>query len=103
MGLDSGVKGNIAMKLNQDEVHYTDESLEFGESVSDFLPSPDELAQAERRVKITISLSAESVEYFQCVADQHRVSYQKLIRRLLDEYVRMQKMRTGHRYNLAAD
>jgi predicted DNA binding CopG/RHH family protein len=91
------------MKVNQDEVHYMDEPLEFGESIRDFLPSPDELAQAERRVKITISLSAESVEYFQGVADRHRVSYQKLIRRLLDEYVRLQKMRAGHRFNLAAD
>lgn len=91
------------MKLEQDEIDYTDEPLEFGESVRDFLPSPEELAQAERRVKITISLSAESVEYFQSMAAHHQVSYQKLIRRLLDEYVRTQKVRARHRYNLAAD
>jgi predicted DNA binding CopG/RHH family protein len=87
------------MKLNQDEVVYTDEPIELGEIVPDFLPSPEELARAEHRVKITIALSSESLEYFQNLAHKHQVSYQKMIRRLLDEYVRAQKMKAEHRQN----
>ena len=91
------------MKLNQDEVIYTDEPIELGENVSDFLPSPEELAGAERRVKITIALSSESLEYFQTIAHKHQVSYQRMIRRLLDEYVRVQKMKVSYMQNGAIE
>ena len=91
------------MKLDHDEERYTEESLELGETVPDFLPSPEELARAERRVKITIALSAESLEYFQQVARQHHIAYQKMIRRLFDAYVRAEKVRTHTRKTMAAD
>jgi len=54
--------------------------------VTDFLPSPEELVFREETVKITIALSKTSVEFFKHEADKHHISYQKMIRRLLDEY-----------------
>ena len=55
--------------------------------VKDFLPSPEELAFKEETVKVTISLSKASIEFFKNEAKRHHTQYQKMIRRLLDEYV----------------
>jgi predicted DNA binding CopG/RHH family protein len=79
-------------------VQYT-ENEELGELqvVPDFLPSPQELAaRAKRgtRVKVTITLENESVDFFKQIAKENRVSYQKMIRMLLDEYVQRQKHHT---------
>ena len=54
--------------------------------VADFLPSPEELVFREETVKVTSALSKASVEFFKNEADKHHTSYQKMIRRLLDEY-----------------
>ncbi|KAA3657056.1 MAG: CopG family transcriptional regulator [Chloroflexi bacterium] len=54
--------------------------------VADFLPAPEELAFKEATVKVTIALSKASVDFFKQEAAKHQVSYQKMIRRLLDEY-----------------
>jgi len=37
-------------------------------------------------VKVTITLSRESVEFFKQQAKKHHTPYQKMIRRLLDAY-----------------
>jgi predicted DNA binding CopG/RHH family protein len=52
----------------------------------DFLPAPDELVFQDDTVKITITLSRSSVEFFKCEAKKHHTQYQKMIRRLLDVY-----------------
>ena len=54
--------------------------------IPDFLPSPEELALKEETVKITISLSKASIEFFKNEAKKYNTQYQKMIRRLLDEY-----------------
>jgi predicted DNA binding CopG/RHH family protein len=54
--------------------------------VADFLPPPAELAFREETVKVTIALSKASIDFFKNQAAQNHVPYQKLIRRLLDEY-----------------
>ena len=54
--------------------------------IPDFLPTPEELALKEETVKITISLSKASVEFFKNEAKKYNTQYQKMIRRLLDEY-----------------
>ena len=59
--------------------------------VSDFLPSPYQLAFKEKTVKVTIALSKSSVEYFKKQAQTYHTPYQKMIRRLLDEYVTRQE------------
>lgn len=56
----------------------------------DGLPSLDELAHNEETVKVTITLSKLSVEFFKSEARARSTQYQKMIRRLLDEYVQRQ-------------
>ena len=69
------------------KIKYSDEPMGKTRRVKDFLPSPAELALKEDTVKITISLSKASVDFFKKEARQHKTQYQKMIRRLLDEYV----------------
>jgi len=54
--------------------------------ISDFLPSPEELALKDETVKVTIALSKTSIDFFKTEAKKHNTQYQKMIRRLLDEY-----------------
>lgn len=79
------------MSKNKEAMKSTDEPIEFGERVPDFLPSPRELAEADEVVKITIALSKSSVAFFKQAAEENNSSYQKMIRRLLDEYVHRQE------------
>ena len=72
-------------------IQYSDEPLGEIELISDFLPSPDELALKNQNTKVTISLSSESIAYFKSAAKKHHMQYQKMIRQLLDEYVAHQK------------
>lgn len=67
---------------------YKDEPLGRLEIVSDFLPPPDQLVLRDDGVKITISLSKRSVDFFKRHAARSKVPYQKMIRTLLDGYVR---------------
>ena len=72
-------------------IQYSNEPLGDLKVVSDFLPSPEELALKQKNTKVTISLSSESVAYFKETAKKHHMQYQKMIRQLLDEYVAHQK------------
>jgi len=54
--------------------------------IPDFLPSPEQLALKDETVKVTIALSKNSVDFFKTEARRHHTQYQKMIRRLLDEY-----------------
>ena len=54
--------------------------------VKDFLPPPEELVRPEKTVKVTISLSRLSVEFFKMMARKHHTKYQKMIRKVLDGY-----------------
>ncbi len=67
-------------------IKYTDEPLGKIKVVDDFLPSPEELAFKEDNVKVTITLSKASVDFFKKEAKKQHVQYQKMIRRLLDLY-----------------
>jgi len=68
------------------KIKYTDEPIGKVKVVTDFLPSPEELALKDETVKVTISLSKASIEFFKNEAKKHNTQYQKMIRRLLDEY-----------------
>jgi predicted DNA binding CopG/RHH family protein len=59
--------------------------------VKDFLPTPEELVFREESIKVTISLSKKSVDFFKTEADRHHTQYQRMIRNLLDAYVDTQK------------
>ncbi len=67
------------------KIRYTDERLDM-EVIPDFLPPPDRLVLKEETVKVTISLSRPSVEFFKKRARAQRTPYQRMIRRVLDLY-----------------
>ncbi len=69
------------------KTEYTDEPMGKVKVIKDFLPSPEELAFKEETIKITISLSKASVDFFKKEANLYHTQYQKMIRRLLDEYI----------------
>ena len=54
--------------------------------IPDFLPSPEELVLKDETIKVTISLSKMSVDFFKREAKKYNTQYQKMIRRLLDDY-----------------
>jgi predicted DNA binding CopG/RHH family protein len=68
------------------KIKYTDEPMDELRVVKDFLPSPDQLVLKEDNVKVTISLSKSSINFFKNEAKKHRISYQKVIRRVIDFY-----------------
>ncbi len=72
------------------KITYTDEPMGQVKVTTDFLPSPEELALKEETVKVTISLSKRSVEFFKGEAKKYNTQYQKMIRRLLDDYAARQ-------------
>ena len=69
------------------KIKYTDEPLGDIRVISDFLPSPEELAFREESVKVTISLSKKSIDFFKSEAGKHHTQYQRMIRQLIDAYV----------------
>ena len=78
-----GGKGERYMKS---KIKYTDEPLGKLKVIDDFLPPPEGLVFKEENVKVTITLSKASVEFFKKEAKKQHVQYQKMIRRLLDLY-----------------
>lgn len=67
-------------------IQYTNEPIGEVRVVRDFLPPPDQLVFQEEAIKVTLALSRRSVEFFKAEAARHRTQYQKMIRRLLDQY-----------------
>lgn len=70
----------------KNEINYTDGPIDEVRIIDDFLPAPEVLAFREETVKVTIALSKLSLDFFKEEASKHQVSYQRMIRRLLDEY-----------------
>jgi hypothetical protein len=72
-------------------VHYTDDFHELdtlGPRVADTLPPPERLVVPEEGVKVTLTLSAQSVAFFKDIARKQHVPYQRMIRALIDEYTK---------------
>ena len=65
---------------------YTNEPLGRIKVVEDFLPPPEMLVLREDGVKVTLSLSKRSIDFFKSRAARSKVPYQKMIRSLLDNY-----------------
>lgn len=66
-------------------IKYANEPVK-AEVIADFLPPPEQLVVNEDGVKVTISLSRRSVDFFKVAAERNNTSYQRMIRRLLDTY-----------------
>lgn len=75
----------------REKTNYTNEPIGNVEIIRDFLPSPEELAFRDEGVKITLSLSRKSVDFFKSEAAKHQTQYQRMIRKLLDAYVDAQQ------------
>ena len=73
------------------KIKYADEALGKFKIVKDFLPPPEELVFKEDNVKVTLSLSKSTIEFFKNQAKKNHTQYQKMIRRLLDVYTAMQR------------
>lgn len=70
----------------KNRIKYTDEPLGQLKVIKDFLPPPSELVFKEDGVKVTMTLSKSSVEFFKRMANKYHTPYQKMIRRLVDIY-----------------
>ncbi len=72
-------------------VRYTEGEIGRLRVIEDFLPPPDKLVPREENVKVTLSLSRRSVDFFKREAAKQRVPYQRMIRALVDEYTARQQ------------
>ena len=70
----------------KNKITYTDEPMGKVRIITDVLPSAAQLAFKEEKVKVTISLSKASLDFFKEQAGLHKTAYQKMIRNLLDTY-----------------
>jgi hypothetical protein len=80
--------------MTMDDVRYTDDHGEMdniGPRVADTLPPPGQLVIPDDGVKVTLTLSRQSVDFFQQAARKNRVPYQRMIRSLVDEYARIHR------------
>lgn len=85
------------------KIRYTDapkeiqESMERSVDVTDWFREnfpqfrPEALAANPPKVKVTLSLGADSVKYFKAQGKKLKVPYQRMIRNLLERYVAMNK------------
>jgi predicted DNA binding CopG/RHH family protein len=78
--------GGRGKRFMKEKIRYTDEPLGDVKVIPDFLPPPEDLVVRDEGVKITISLSRRSIEFFKSEARKHDTQYQRMIRRLLDAY-----------------
>ena len=70
----------------KNKTEYTNEPMGRTKIITVFLPAPHLLVLKDDKVKVTISLNKESVEFFKKEAKKHRTSYQKMIRKVIDVY-----------------
>ena len=73
--------------MSRKTVRYTRGEIgKIGPVMKDFLPPPDKLVLRESNVKVTLSLSSRSVDFFKREAKRQHVPYQRMIRALVDAY-----------------
>ena len=66
----------------------TDQPIGELKRVADFLPRPEQLVIPEETVKVTLSLTKSSIEFFKKEARKYNTKYQKMIRELVDRYAK---------------
>jgi predicted DNA binding CopG/RHH family protein len=71
-------------------VRYTTGEIGRLRVIEDFLPAPADLVLREDNVKVTLSLSRRSLDFFKREARKRRVPYQRMIRALVDTYAERQ-------------
>jgi len=83
MAPDTGEEGGGFMKS---KTKYSDEPMGELRVVKDFLPSPDQLVLKEENIKVTLALKKSSIDFFKKTAREHHISYQRMIREVVDWY-----------------
>ncbi|MBN4077374.1 BrnA antitoxin family protein [Sulfobacillus acidophilus] len=73
--------------MKKKTIKYTDEPIGNVKVIKDFLPKPKDLVLKEETIKVTLSLTKDSLDFFKKTAKKHHTQYQKMIRSLLDQYV----------------
>jgi len=79
--------------MQKKEIKYTDEPMQMGEEVPNFLPSPEELVfkQKPEMERLNMELDADVVNFFREKAQKLGAPYQRMIRNLLKKYVEQQR------------
>jgi len=54
--------------------------------VTDFLPPPSQIIFPTTKERVTMELTASTVQFFKAQARKHHTKYQTMIRHLLDRY-----------------
>ena len=70
------------------KIRYTDEPIQMGERVKDFLPPPSQLVKRESTTKITLEVTQDSLAFFKKQAKRMGIPYQRMLRGLIDAYAR---------------
>lgn len=91
--IGAAIGGKDEKSMSRKTVKYTDGEIGKIKVAKDFLPPPDKLVLRESNVKVTLSLSKRSVEFFKREAGKRRVPYQRMIRALVDAYAEGQTAR----------
>lgn len=76
--------------MSSKTVRYTRGEIGRVRVIEDFLPAPEDLVLRDDNVKVTLSLSRRSVDFFKRAAKARRVPYQRMIRALVDQYAEKQ-------------
>jgi hypothetical protein len=66
------------------------------QEIEGFLPRPEDLVFRPKGVKVTSTLSEESVAFFKEQGERLHTPYQRMIRNLLDLYVQQARAREGN-------
>jgi predicted DNA binding CopG/RHH family protein len=78
-------KAKKFMKKRTEKIKYSNEIIN-AKVIKDFLPRPEDLVLKEDNVKVTLTLSKKSVDFFKHEAKKLDTPYQLMIRSLLDKY-----------------
>jgi predicted DNA binding CopG/RHH family protein len=72
--------------MKKNAIEYTKGEIDKVKIIKDFLPHPSDQVLKDDNVKVTLSLSRRSIEFFKREAKKQNVPYQKMIRALVDGY-----------------
>lgn len=70
----------------KERIKYTNENMGNVRVIRDFVPGPEQLVLTEQKVKVSISLSKSSLEFFKSRASRYHTAYPRMIRNRLDAY-----------------
>jgi len=75
----------MSKKINYEENPFG-KNIKIGEPIENFFPSPEELCRKEETIKVTITLTKSSVDFFKKYSKSKHKPYQTMIRNLLEQY-----------------